>query len=155
VPSELKASSQTILRSSACPLNSMHRPSSCMELHAWSSACPLNSTHRPKRLHEAQHVLSELSAPSQTMAVPMADFDDDAARAPAKSSDSPRRAHRKNTYPKPGPDDVRGSADRPPRRAAAANNLAVRAVETRAGANPFAAATQGAKARADRAAQNK
>ena len=62
---------------------------------------------------------------------PMAHFDDDgadAARAPAKA-DSPRRAFRKNHRPKPGPDDMRSSGDRPPRRAAAVNNTAVQAAQ--------------------------
>ena len=60
-----------------------------------------------------------------------AHFDDDgadAAPAPAMA-DSPRRAARKNHRPKPVPDDMRNSGDRPPRRAAAVNNTAVQAAQ--------------------------
>ena len=59
----LHTPSETIARSSACPLNSMHRPSPCM--HGAQHA--LCSIHRPKPLHGAQHLSSELNAPPQSM----------------------------------------------------------------------------------------
>jgi hypothetical protein len=60
-------------------------------------------------------------------------------------ADSPRRAARKNHRPKPVPDDMRSSGDRPPRRAAAASDDASPAA---AGPEPAAATVPAATAAA-------